>query len=204
MASDRTPTLAVVLAAGAGSRFDAPTHKLAAEIDGETVLARAVRAALDASIGPVLLVTGAHRPDLAGFDRELATGRLVVVPNPEWHRGQSTSLLAAVAEARRRHAHAIVVGLGDQPFVRPADWSAVAESRSPIAVAHYPEGPRNPVRLHHSIWPLLPRDGDEGARSLIRLRPELVERVPCEGSPVDIDTLEDLHSWQNRSSTNSR
>ncbi len=197
------PTVAVVLAAGAGSRFAGDDHKLAADLDGEPVATHAIRAALAAGIGPVVVVTGAHTPSLAAFATELADGRLATVHNPRWADGQATSLQVAIAEAERRRAHAIVVGLADQPFITSAAWSAVAASNSPIAVASYDIGPRNPVRLHRSVWPLLPSDGDEGARAVVRLRPQLVEPVPCEGSPADIDTLEDLRTWQNRSSTNS-
>jgi molybdenum cofactor cytidylyltransferase len=197
-------TLAVVLAAGGGSRYDGPTHKLDAELDGVPIADRAVRAALDADIGPVVVVTGATTPALPTLRSELDRGSVVCVHNPDWASGQSSSLQVAITVAEERHAHAIVVGLADQPFVSPSAWRAVAASVSPIAVASYPEGPRNPVRLHRSVWPLLPARGDHGARHLIRLRPELVEQIPCEGSPADIDTLEDLRSWQNRSSTNSR
>lgn len=200
----RTSTVAAILAAGAGTRFDGPTHKLAAEIDGVPVLDRAVRAALDAGIGPVVVVTGSHHPELPTLRDALADGRVTVVENPRWADGQSTSLQTAIGAARRFHAHAVVVGLGDQPFVEPATWRAVAASRWPIAVARYAEGPRNPVRLHHSTWPLLPQSGDHGARHLLRVRGDLVEQIPCAGSPADIDTPEDLQSWQNRSSTNSR
>ena len=201
--SVRAPTIAVVLAAGAGSRFDGDGHKLDAELDGLTIAERSVRAAVDANIGPVLVVAGAHRPALPSLADACTDGRVVVVDNPRWADGQSSSLQVAVAEASRRHGDAIVVGLADQPFVEPSAWRAVAASESPIAVAEYPEGRRNPVRLHRSVWPLLPATGDHGARHLIRLRPDLVEPVPCSGSPADIDTLEDLRSWQNRSSTNS-
>jgi molybdenum cofactor cytidylyltransferase len=196
-------TLAVVLAAGAGSRFVGPTHKLDAEIDGAPIVDLAVRHALDSAIGSVVVVTGHTEPALASLADAVADRRVTIVANANWADGQSTSLQAAVAEARRRHAHAIVVGLGDQPFVEPAAWRAVAGSHSPIAVATYDGAMRNPVRLHRSVWPLLPTSGDRGARDLVRLRPELVERIPCGGSPADIDTLEDLRSWQNRSSTNS-
>jgi CTP:molybdopterin cytidylyltransferase MocA len=197
-------TVAVVLAAGSGSRFAGATHKLDAVLDGVPVADRAVQAALDAAIGTVIVVTGAVTPALPTLQSDVADGSIVLVPNPDWASGQSSSLQVAVAEATARRAHAIVVGLADQPFVTADAWRAVAAASAPIAVAMYADGPRNPVRLHRSVWPLLPRDGDHGARHLIRLRPELVEQVPCGGSAADIDTLEDLRSWQNRSSTNSR
>lgn len=205
-------TLAVVLAAGGGSRFDGPDHKLLALIDGEPVARAAIRHALDADIGPVLVVTGAV--DLSELIDGLARRRgrdggaesptrLHRVRNDRWADGQATSLQLAVAEARRRDADAIVVGLADQPFIEPEAWRRVAASEAPIAVATYDGARRNPVRLHRSMWPLLPAEGDDGARIVTRLHPELVEAVPSPGSPADIDTLEDLASWQNRSSTNS-
>jgi CTP:molybdopterin cytidylyltransferase MocA len=198
------PTLAVLLAAGGGSRFEGDTHKLWAELDGEPLAGRALRHALESDIGPVLVVTGAT--DLGELLTRIAaeSGRSVItVHNTLWADGQATSLRSAIDEAGRRGADAIVVGLADQPFVDPEAWRRVAASSAPIAVATYGGRRRNPVRLHRSVWPLISGVGDEGARHLARVRPELVEEIPCPGSAVDIDTLEDLQSWQNRSSTNS-
>jgi CTP:molybdopterin cytidylyltransferase MocA len=189
-------TVAVLLAAGGGSRFAGATHKLLAPLRGRTVSAWALDAVLAAGFRHVVVVAGATAPDLGDTDLVSATGSQVhVVHNDRWQLGQSTSVHAGLTTARALGATAVVIGLADQPFVRPDAWTAVAASSSPIAVATYSGRRGNPVRLAAEIWDLVPSDGDEGARSLMRLRPELVEEVPCQGSAADIDTLEDLDRW---------
>lgn len=193
----RGTVVAVVLAAGAGSRFRGPTHKLDAPVGGTALVERAVGTALAAGIGPVIVVT-------AGQLHTALHPSVVHVVNEQWAGGQMTSLRHGIGAARELGADAVVVGLGDQPFVTSGAWRAVAAADAAIAVATYDGTRGHPVRLRADMWDLLPPSGDEGARSLMRLRPDLVEAVPCEGSPIDIDTVEDLRRWQNNSSTTSR
>ncbi|MET0457953.1 MAG: nucleotidyltransferase family protein [Ilumatobacteraceae bacterium] len=192
----RPAVVAVVLAAGAGTRFRGPGHKLDARLDGRAIVDRAVGTALAAGIGPVVVVTA----------RQITTTlhpTVVHVVNERWAEGQSTSLRAGIDVARELGASAIVVGLGDQPFVTVEAWRNIAATDSPIAIATYDGRRGHPVRLHHDTWDLLPDSGDEGARTLMRLQPDLVTEVPCDGSPIDIDTMEDLRRWQSNSSTSS-
>lgn len=182
-----------MLAAGAGSRFRSTGgagHKLLAPWRGNTVVWAAVRSALDASVGRVVVVSGSV--DLTGAIPDGAEVRY----NPAWAEGQATSLQVAVAAAAEHGASAVVIGLGDQPLLTPEAWRAVAAATATsVAVATY-EGRRGaPVRLAADIWPLLPTAGDQGARVLMRRRPELVTEVACSGDPADIDTVEDLTAW---------
>jgi molybdenum cofactor cytidylyltransferase len=179
----------VVLAAGGGSRFGGDGHKLLAPFRGRPIVAHAVEAAAGAGLDAVIVVTGAV--DLA----EALPSGVHVVHNPEWASGQASSLQAGIAKAAELGCDAVVVGLGDQPLVGSEPWRAVARAGTPIAAATYGGRRRNPVRLAREVWPMLPSDGDEGARALMRVRSDLVGEVPCEGEPADIDTLEDLERW---------
>ncbi|WP_300683851.1 NTP transferase domain-containing protein, partial [uncultured Bilophila sp.] len=90
--SPRLP--AVVLAAGFSRRMG--RCKLTLPLDGEPLVRRVVRAALEAGLAPVFVTL---RPDaspdlraaLSGFD-----DRVVLVPAPEAHRGQAESLKAGI------------------------------------------------------------------------------------------------------------
>ncbi len=92
---------------------------------------------------------------------------------------------------------AMVVGLGDQPFIPAETWAAIANAptEQQIVVATYGGLRRNPVRIAARYWEEIPRTGDEGARPLLRNRAGLVHELPCSGDPADIDTVEDLLRW---------
>jgi CTP:molybdopterin cytidylyltransferase MocA len=120
---------------------------------------------------------------------------VVVLQHDEWAEGLARSLCVAWWAADRAGHHAMVVGLGDQPLIPAEDWAAVAASDASIATASFAGERRPPVRLAADVWPLLPMSGEEGARALMRARPELVVDVPCSGTPIDIDTVEDLRRW---------
>ena len=120
---------------------------------------------------------------------------MTILHNERWEDGQSTSLRAATMYADARGHRTIVVGLGDQPGVPTECWQAVAAAGSDIAAADFGNGKRPPVKLTDAMWSSLPVSGDEGARALMRERPEMVESVPCVGNEADVDTLEDLRRW---------
>jgi len=161
-------------------------HKLLAPFRGRALVTWATEAAEEAALDETVVVVG--ETPLT----DVLPGSVTVVPNPDWADGIATSLWAALHEVADYDA--VVVGLADQPLIPASAWSRLSVSKSPIAVATYGGRRRNPVRLAKSVWPLLPTDGDEGARGVMRDYPDLVAEVPCEGDPSDVDTISDLRS----------
>jgi molybdenum cofactor cytidylyltransferase len=182
-------TAAVILAAGGGTRFAGDAHKLRVLVRDRPLVVWALDAACAAGLDATAVVTGAVDID------DLVPAGVVRLFNPRWADGIATSMQRAIAWARDARHDAIVVGLGDQPFVTADAWRAVAAADQPIAVATYGGARRNPVRLSSAVWSLLPVEGDEAARRLMRERPDLVGEVACGGEPADIDTVEDLEQW---------
>src|SRR5579864_5041199 len=175
-----------LLAAGGGTRFAGPVHKLRANgPDGRPLAAHAIDALVGSGLPVLAVVTGAEPID------DLIPDGVAAVPNPDWAGGQATSLAAAVRWAQSVGADALVIGLADQPGITRAAWGAVAAAdATPIAIATYGGKRGHPVRLHRDVWDRLPADGDAGARALIAADPELVTEVPCDGDPADVDTVE--------------
>lgn len=181
--------VAVILAAGGGSRFVGATHKLRAPIGNSTVIATSVAAAIRAGL-TTAVVWGA-----IDITDQIPDG-IELLHNSEWADGQASSLQCAVQWAATHDADAVVIGLGDEPWVGAQAWSRVAAADSaPIVIANFDGIRTPPVRLARSVWPLLPTSGDVGAAPLLRAHPELVAAVDCDGDPSDIDTVEDLARW---------
>ncbi len=184
---------AIVLAAGAGSRFGG--DKLLAEFEGRPLIGHVLLALRDAPVDEIVVVVGVD----AGRLREVCEPYSArVVENPDWALGQSTSVKAGL-RAVDREARAAVVLLGDQPLVRAEAVQRLVEAfeeGAKVAVATYAGKRRNPVLFSRLVWPdlLAGLSGDEGARALLRDRPELVVEVDCGGvgDPADVDTDEDL------------
>jgi CTP:molybdopterin cytidylyltransferase MocA len=187
---------AVILAAGAGTRFNRedpaanPGGKLLAVARGKPLIEWAIAPAIEAELDELVVVCGAA--DLSGVIEESAT----LLRNDDWTLGQATSLRVALDWCARQGHLSAVIGLGDLPGLTAAAWRSVASARGgPMVFATYYGSRGHPVRLDAEIWSLLPISGDEGARSLANRRPELVTEVACEGTTTDIDTQEDLRRW---------
>ena len=189
---------AIVLAAGRSSRFDPAglRHKLLARVDGEALVRRSVRGAAGAPVDEVNVVVGPGERG-AAIAAALVGLAVSVVVNADERRGLAASIRTGIAAVADR-ADAVVIVLGDQPFVPPEAYAAVVaawtRSAAPIVVPSYRGTRGHPVLFARSVYDELSElAGDVGAREVIGRSPERVHVVELQlPPPRDVDTLADL------------
>jgi molybdenum cofactor cytidylyltransferase len=168
---------------------------------GRPLVRVAAETALAARLDPLCVVVGGARAEV---EAALADLPLRIVVNPEYAAGQSTSLRAGIA-ALDATVDAVVVLLGDQPFVTAAiverlvaEWQA---SRAPIVAPVYAGQRGNPVLFARALFPaLLAIQGDQGARAVLAADPSRIHQVAFDDPRplTDIDTLEDYERLRDR------
>lgn len=186
----RTRPTIVVPAAGRGSRFGGPQHKLEQPFAGVTVLEATVGHAIESQL-PVIVVTTAALAPLVG--RQLAARDIVVLSAAEAARGMGYSIAAGVAE--RSGAPGWLVLPGDMPLVRPGTVLAVAAALEHHAVAYAQHRGRrgHPVGFAAELYSeLIQLEGDDGARRVVARYPAFGVDVDDAGALMDVDTPTDL------------
>jgi CTP:molybdopterin cytidylyltransferase MocA len=178
MAGGQTPrrgqegqVAAVVLAAGAATRFGAPKQRL--------LLPAVLERLHAANVDDVVVAAGAYPLEAEGVR---------IVPCPDWELGPGASLRCALG-ALGPGVDAVVVVLADGPELAPDAVDRVVaawrETGSPLVAASYAGDRGHPLVVGRELWGSVP---DEGLRAF---DPML---VPCDdlGHPGDIDRPEDL------------
>lgn len=189
----------VVLAAGRASRMgEGGHHKLLAEFEGEPLVRRSVRQAVEAKIGAVTVVTG-HRS--AEISDALAGLPVKLVHNPDFASGMASSLKTGLADIETRGLPGMMVLLADMPNVSAADIaalaSAYARSGGKAVVRAVSDGQRgNPVILPAATFEALKAlEGDIGARPVIESAGLAVIDVEIgPAARLDVDTPEAILS----------
>ena len=186
----------IVLAAGKGSRFVGPEHKLEQSLGASTVLGTTLGHAIASQLQVVVVTTEA----LAEVARRSVAARdVIVLPEADTPGraglGMGYSISAGVNA--RPNALGWLVLPGDMPMVQPTTLQAVARAlaQHPVAYAQYKGRRGHPVGFSSELYSELTQlSGDEGARRLIARYPAHGLEVDDPGVLVDVDTLADLAS----------
>lgn len=185
------PTI-VVPAAGRGSRFGGPSHKLEQPFGNSTVLGSTVRHAIQTQLPVVVITTEALAPLVRS---QLATRDICVLSDTDAARGMGATIASGVAE--RSGAPGWLVLPGDMPLVRPDTLLAVAGALEQHAVVYAQHRGRrgHPVAFSAELYSeLIQLSGDEGARRVMLRYPAHGQDVDDAGVLLDVDTHDDLET----------
>ncbi|MFI5262347.1 MAG: NTP transferase domain-containing protein [Candidatus Limnocylindrales bacterium] len=202
MTQGRAGVAAVVLAAGAGSRFGG--GKLLASLEGRPILQHVLDALAAAGLTNVVVVLG---DDAEAMETALHWRSARRVRNPDPARGLASSLqvgLAAAEEGSGASRDAALIVLGDQPELRAEAIEAIlsaGDGTHAIVPRYEHDRGRNPVLLPAGLWRVARGlSGDQGLGAWLVAHPEHVREVALSGANPDVDRRADLAelAWARR------
>jgi molybdenum cofactor cytidylyltransferase len=180
----------IVLAAGDSKRLGHPKQLVLWR--GKPLVMHAVEAGVGANLSPLAVVIGAEG---GAVRKVLEKEPVIIVENPEWTTGLSTSLRAGLASVEET-SEAVVVLLSDMPFVRSEHVEVMVQEHrrtlSPIVAPRAGGRRTNPVLFDRSTFQELKSvQGDQGGRALFGK--VVITWVEFEEAVLfDLDTPEDL------------
>ncbi len=185
------PTPAILLAAGASTRLGHP--KQLATLNGEPLLLRAIQAATEAGLTPILVILGANA---AQIQTRCNLNHTQVILNDHWQEGMASSIQAGI-RALPEYSEGVILLTCDQPAVDAAHlrelFHAGTQSKAPVA-SQYEAEPGQKRRGVPAYFPsthfpkLLLLNGDAGARSLLAS----ANSIELKFGEVDVDTPQAL------------
>jgi molybdenum cofactor cytidylyltransferase len=182
---------AIVLAAGASTRFGSP--KQLVRVAGRPLLHSAIARAADVAGSAVSVVLGAHAAELTPL---LTHSQALIVINRDWREGIASSIRTGISRLPPS-CNAVLLMLADQAAVTGEDLKRLVgawrRQSDYIVAARYGMTTGVPAIFPRSVFSdLAALRGDTGARALLQRNPDRVVRVPMASAAIDIDTPEDL------------
>jgi len=180
----------LILAAGRSSRLGSPKQLL--ELNGKTLLQKAIRTALEVSelVGVIL---GAHREKIEPTIEHLP---VEFIFNKNWAEGLSTSIRVGISFLQQKDSKAVIIMLCDQPYVDAFLLKKIIanyeQTGKPIVACQYDDQPAVPALFDISFFEKLKNlKGDQGAKPLIMNHLEQTNFILFEKGKIDVDTKED-------------
>ena len=187
---------AVVLAAGASTRMG--RNKMLLDVHGVPMVRRAVMAAVEAEVSPIVVVVGSAA---ARVRDALADLPCVFAENPEF-TGPTSGSLHAGLKALPVAVDASIVMLGDMVRISGTMLRALCDSarsrRAPLDVSRYGNVLAPPLLFQRALWPeLLAWHGEGCGKAVVRAHQHeaAIHDWPVE-CLQDIDTPDDYAALQ--------
>jgi molybdenum cofactor cytidylyltransferase len=190
---------AIVLAAGKSVRMGRPKANLPLG-PADTFLSRTVRTLLDAGIDDVVVVVGHEGQAVASAFAGCGLFARFV-ENPDYERGQLSSLLAGLRVVDRPGVVAALVTLVDVPLVSVATVRAVVDryrqTRAPLVRPTRGTEHGHPLLIDRSLFDEVRHaDPEAGAKAVVRAHASRLGDIEVDdgGAFTDIDTPEEYQA----------
>jgi molybdenum cofactor cytidylyltransferase len=193
MTSALTSTAIVLVASGLSRRFGRK-DKMLANLGGLPLVEHAAQTIAGLHPQVRVAVCPATQPEIG----ERLIDRFVVAVNKKPKQGLGHSIAVGVQVALQFKPEAIMVCMGDMPFIEPWLLEAMAaefqEGRADILHAGAYDRPHPPTMFGKACFEQLAAlDGDDGARSLMRSDALRIAAFSAPGPLLfDVDTREEL------------
>ena len=184
----------IILAAGASTRLGRPKQLL--QLNGESLVQKTVKAALDVS-DITLTVLGSHYNEV---HQEIKYFKTQTAFNLDWNKGMGSSIKFGLHEIHKTHPdlQAVIITVCDQPFLTSKLLGQLVEAfykGNPLVASVYGNTVGVPVLFDRQYFKMLLKIDDEvGARHLLKREDPFLVSFP-RGSQ-DIDTETDWENYQ--------
>ena len=184
---------AIILAAGPSSRLGRPKQLI--EVNGQSLIERALNAANGAGCEPVLVVTGANDQQVVARIRKCGAK---IVKNVEWKQGLGLSIRAGIERLLKSDpaTSAVLLMVCDQPLVRAQHLRRLInlrhETGRPIVCSRYAETVGVPAIFGRQFFGELMQLGEHGAKRLLLSHPDQSAQISLPEAELDIDEEADI------------
>lgn len=121
-----TPTAAIILAAGQGTRMNSTLPKVMHPVCGRRMLDRAIDTALGLDCAPTLVVCGAHNPRVSELVKERLGQDHIVIQDPPQGTGHAVMVCQ---DALKDFTGDALIFTADAPLIRPEDLEPMFTAR---------------------------------------------------------------------------
>ena len=191
-------TALTLLAAGASTRMGQPKQLL--RYQGESLLRRSLRIAMETPFRPIVVVLGARAAEL---EAELEEAEAQIVYNSAWATGMGSSAATGLEALLRTEPEldAVFFILVDQPYLTAAHLVEMKKqldaALEKVGAASAYEGTLGvPALFRKALFPeLMQLHGKKGAKPVIEKYRAQLLAVPFPQGRIDLDTPEDWYRF---------
>lgn len=186
----------IILAAGSSARMGRPKQLL--PVDGESLLHKATRSALQSKASNVVVVLGSNEKDHRHAIKDL---RVDIIENPNWQSGMGNSLKTGLKYlSGKTTVSGVIIMVCDQPSVTSDHLNELAnayeKTGKPIIASYYSGSPGVPALIARELFAeLMVIEDSQGAKRVIQAYPNEVVLVSLLGGEIDLDTPDEYQSY---------